>query len=76
MDAVDAAPGEALNQLVASTSDQPVMVITAVQEAMPKGAVVNFLSEEGRTKYELNLSNAEQRGLLVGNRILSWAVER
>ena len=52
------------------------MVITAVQEAMPTGAVVNFLSEEGRTKYELNLSNAEQRGLLVGNRILSWAVER
>lgn len=70
------ATGEALNELVASTVDQPVMVITAVQEAMPQGAVVNFLSQEGRTKYELNLSNAEERGLLVGNRILSWAVER
>lgn len=70
------ASGMALDRLVGGLDGEPVMVVTAVQEAMPPQAVVNFLFEGGRTKYELNLDNAERRGLLVGNRILSWAVER
>ena len=70
------ASGMALDRLVGGLDGEPVMVVTAVQEAMPPQAAVNFLFEGGRTKYELNLDNAERRGLLVGNRILSWAVER
>jgi len=70
------AEGEALQTLLASTLAKPTLVVTSRQDALPRGAVLNFVSQEGFIKYELDENNAESRGLLLGNRILSWAVQR
>ncbi|MDA0729766.1 MAG: YfiR family protein [Bacteroidetes bacterium] len=70
------AQGAELSQLLSATLDLPVLVVTSTQDGIPMGAVINFLSQEGFIKYELDVQRAEARGLLVGNRILSWAVVR
>lgn len=70
--------GEQLIQLINQTADKPIMVVTSVDAdtAMPEGAVVNFVVQTSRIRYELDMENALNRGLVVGNRILSWAVTR
>ena len=70
--------GEQLIQLFNQTADKPIMVVTSVDAdtAMPEGAVVNFVVQTSRIRYELDMENALNRGLVVGNRILSWAVTR
>ena len=70
--------GEDLARLIKSTGDQPVMVVTSVngELKMPKGSVMNFVIQSSKIRYELDMDNAILRGLVVGNRILSWAVTR
>jgi hypothetical protein len=70
--------GEELLQLIKYTAEKPIMVVTSVDAdtAMPEGAVVNFVVQTSRIRYELDMENALKRGLIVGNRILSWAITR
>mgnify|MGYP006105248791 CR=1 FL=1 len=70
--------GEDLDRLIKSTGNQPVMVVTSVngELKMPKGSVMNFVIQSSKIRYELDMDNAILRGLVVGNRILSWAVTR
>jgi hypothetical protein len=70
--------GEELLQLIEYTAEKPIMVVTSVDAdtAMPEGAVVNFVVQTSRIRYELDMENALKRGLIVGNRILSWAITR
>jgi len=70
--------GEDLARLIKSTGNQPVMVVTSVhgELKMPKGSVMNFVIQSSKIRYELDMDNAILRGLVVGNRILSWAVTR
>ena len=70
--------GEDLDRLIKSTGNQPVMVVTSLNGGlqMPKGAVMNFLVQSSKIRYELDMDNAVLRGLIVGNRIMSWAVTR
>ena len=67
-----------LTQIIEITKDKPIMVVTSVsgETAMPEGAVVNFIVQTSRIRYELDMENALKRGLIVGNRILSWAITR
>jgi len=70
--------GDELLQLIEYTAEKPIMVVTSVDadSAMPEGAVVNFVVQTSRIRYELDMENALKRGLIVGNRILSWAITR
>ena len=70
--------GEDLDRLIKSTGNQPVMVVTSVngELKMPKGSVMNFVIQSSKIRYELDMDNAVLRGLIVGNRIMSWAVTR
>jgi hypothetical protein len=70
--------GDMLTQIIEITKDKPIMVVTSVsgETAMPEGAVVNFIVQTSRIRYELDMENALKRGLIVGNRILSWAITR
>jgi len=70
--------GELLSEIIESTKNKPIMLVTSVSEEtpMPQGAVINFVVQSSRIRYELDMDNALSRGLIVGNRILSWAVKR
>ena len=55
---------------------RPILVVTALQPELAEGVGINLFTSSNQLRYEINLQAAEDRGILVGNRILSWAVER
>ena len=70
------AKDEDLAQQLKSLGAAPTLVMTRDLDALESGVTVNLMVHDGLLRYELNHPDAENRGLLVGNRIASWAVER
>lgn len=70
------AKDEDLAEQLKSLDAAPTLVMTRDLDALEKGVTVNLMVHDGLLRYELNHPDAENRGLLVGNRIASWAVER
>ena len=67
---------EDLAKQLKSLGAAPTLVMTRDLDALENGVTVNLMVHDGLLRYELNHPDAENRGLLVGNRIASWAVER
>jgi hypothetical protein len=70
------AKDEDLAKQLKSLGAAPTLVMTRDLDALESGVTVNLMVHDGLLRYELNHPDAENRGLLVGNRIASWAVER
>lgn len=70
------AKGDDLSKQLKALGAAPTLVMTRDLDALEKGVTVNLMVHDGLLRYELNQPDAENRGLLVGNRIASWAVER
>ena len=70
------AKGDALQAELNGIGSSPTLVMTRGLEALSKGVTVNLIVHEGLLRYELNQQDADRRGVLVGNRITSWAVTR
>jgi hypothetical protein len=52
----------------------PALLVVAESEgALERGAVVNFLRQDGRVRFEVALDSAERRGLRISSRMLSVA---
>ena len=68
--------GVELESLLEVTMGRPILVVTALQPELAEGVGINLFTSSNQLRYEINLQAAEDRGILVGNRILSWAVER
>ena len=65
---------EALDALAAHWKDEPVLLVTDSEKALERGSLINFVSIDRRMRYEINAKEASKKGVLIGNRILSWAV--
>ena len=70
------AKGDELQADLKRIGGRPTLVMTRGLEALSKGVTVNLIVHEGLLRYELNQQDADRRGVLVGNRITSWAVTR
>lgn len=70
------ASGSDLVALLEAVKDAPTLVVTFGQEALVAGATVNLFGSDRQLRYEINARDAEKRGILIGNRIASWAVQR
>ena len=70
------ASGEELEALLDAVKGRPTLVVTALQPSLVPGATVNLIQVNNQLRYEINVRDAEKRGILVGNRIASWAVQR
>lgn len=70
-----AVPGDSLRQLASLIADRPVMLVAHDSDALANGALINFIAQNNRIRYAINAKEASRRGLLIGNRILSWAVQ-
>jgi hypothetical protein len=70
------AQGDELQADLKRIGGHPTLVMTRGLEALSKGVTVNLIVHEGLLRYELNQQDADRRGVLVGNRITSWAVKR
>ena len=68
--------GDELEADLKRIGGRPTLVMTRGLEALSKGVTVNLIVHEGLLRYELNQQDADRRGVLVGNRITSWAVTR
>ena len=70
------AQGDELQADLKRIGGSPTLVMTRGLEALARGVTVNLIVHEGLLRYELNQQDADRRGVLVGNRITSWAVTR
>lgn len=68
----DDAWAEARKQLT-SLASRPVLVVTEAAGALERGAMLNFVTIEGRVRFEVAPAAAEQRGLKVSSRLLTVA---
>jgi hypothetical protein len=63
-----------LAEIVNKTSASPVLIITDTQGMASKGAVINFVEQDGKIKFELNESVAAGRNLKVSGSLTSLAI--
>ena len=52
----------------------PVLLVTHAQAGLDAGAVLNFVHDSGRLRFEASKRGAEQRGLRISSRLLAVAV--
>lgn len=67
--------GAKLQRIADAISNAPVLLISDASDGLQNGALINFISVNNRIRYEINSEEAAKRDLLIGNRILSWAVK-
>jgi hypothetical protein len=70
------AEGEALKALLDAVKGKPTLVVTALQPSLLSGVCFNLIKQGNSLRYEINAKDAEKRGILVGNRLVSWAIQR
>lgn len=70
---VGAAERARLAQHVAAVAGRPVLVVGETEDAIPQGAMINFVVIDQRVRFEIALNKAEEAGLVVSSRLLSVA---
>lgn len=63
-----------INEVVSSTANRSILIVTDKPGLAKKGGVINFIEQEGKIKFELNQQDAESRGLKVSSSLASLAV--
>ena len=64
-----------LRTIVASTSGQPVLLVTEVDEALDLGSLINFVTAEEKVRFEVAPRNGDARGLVISARLLAAALK-
>ena len=52
---------------------RPVLVVTETKGALEQGSMINFVLDEGRVRFEVNLDAVERNGLGLSSRLLTVA---
>jgi len=68
------AEGTDVRKLAGSIGSRPTLLVTERSGALAEGAAINFVVRNNRILYELDPAAAARRGVLLGSKILSWAV--
>lgn len=64
---------EDLNKAIQSTRDLPVLTVGESDDFLAQGGVVNFVLEEDRVRFEINLRAAESHRLKLSSKLLAVA---
>ena len=67
--------GAALKSLARWFEETPTVLVSDSPDGLEQGAVINFVSLGNRIRYEINAPDAAKKGVLIGNKIMSWAVK-
>lgn len=62
-----------LAQVVKSTGNQPVLIVSEADGALEHGSAINFVLAGDRVKFEIALDGADKRGLKLSSRLLAVA---
>ena len=63
-----------LKEVAAQTAGKPVLIVSDNPGSTSQGSVINFVQNDGKIKFELNKSFAEERGLVVSSSLLSLSI--
>lgn len=63
-----------IDEVISSTSGKSILIVTDKPGFAKKGAVINFIEQDGKIKLELNQQYAESRGLKVSGSLVSLAI--
>lgn len=64
-----------LERQVAWAARRSVLLVTETQGALRRGAMINFVTEEGRVRFEVSVAAADRAGLKLGSGLLGVARE-
>lgn len=67
--------GAQLNRLAGALEATPTVLVSDSPDGLDQGAVINFVASGNRIRYEINAADAAKKGVLIGNKIMSWAVK-
>jgi hypothetical protein len=67
--------GAELKRLAAALDATPTVLVSDSPDGLEQGAVINFVASGNRIRYEINAADAVKKGVLIGNKIMSWAVK-
>ena len=67
--------GPELNRVAKGLEDTPTVLVSDSPDGLEQGAVINFVASGNRIRYEINAADAAKKGVLIGNKIMSWAVK-
>ncbi|MCC5932452.1 MAG: YfiR family protein [Cyclobacteriaceae bacterium] len=62
-----------LDEVNEKTQGKNILIVTEKNGMAAQGAVINFIEEGGKLKFELNQEQAEKRGLKVSGSLISLA---
>ena len=66
--------GDALSSLAKTLDGRPALLVADSEGALERGAFINFVAVGNRIRYQINAEQAREKGVLIGNKIMSWAV--
>jgi len=66
--------GDALSTLAGALEGKPALLVADSEGALERGAFINFVAVGNRIRYQINADLAREKGVLIGNKIMSWAV--
>ena len=67
--------GAQLNRLASALEATPTVLVSDSPDGLEQGAVINFVASGNRIRYEINAADAAKKVVLIGNKIMSWAVK-
>ena len=67
--------GAELKRLAQNLEGTPTVLVSESPDGLEQGAVINFVSSGNRIRYEINEPYAVQKGVLIGNKIMTWAIK-
>jgi hypothetical protein len=67
--------GAELKRVASDLEGTPTVLVSDSPDGLEQGAVINFVASGNRIRYEINAADAAKKGVLIGNKIMSWAVK-
>lgn len=67
--------GDALKDLARTLKATPSLLVADDESGLESGAFINFVAVGNRIRYEINAEAAAKKGVLIGNKIMTWAVK-
>jgi hypothetical protein len=72
---ISAAQSEHLNNILAAVKDAPVLTVSDMPGFVQRGGMIQFLLDQGRVRFEVNLGPAQPNHLVVSSELLKVAVK-
>jgi hypothetical protein len=66
-------PDVSLSRALSAASGHPVVTVTDSDKGIEQGAMLNFLTVDGRVRFEVSLTAAERAGVKLSSRMLAVA---